>query len=42
MAVQPLKPRAMRSIFANLTGVELLVIDRATNRCDFADRIRWN
>jgi L-arabinose isomerase len=28
--------------FANLLGVELLVIDGSTNRRDFADRIRWN
>jgi L-arabinose isomerase len=28
--------------FANLLGVELLIIDGATNRRDFADRIRWN
>jgi L-arabinose isomerase len=28
--------------FANRTGVELLIIDRATYLCDFADRIRWN
>jgi L-arabinose isomerase len=28
--------------FANLLGVELLIIDSATNRRDFADRIRWN
>ncbi len=28
--------------FANLLGVELLIIDDATNRRDFADRIRWN
>jgi L-arabinose isomerase len=28
--------------FANLLGVELLIIDGSTNRRDFADRIRWN
>ncbi|MCK9896849.1 L-arabinose isomerase [Frankia sp. AgB32] len=28
--------------FATILGVELLVIDGATNRRDFADRIRWN
>jgi L-arabinose isomerase len=28
--------------FANLLGVELLIIDGATTRRDFADRIRWN
>ncbi|MFJ7214625.1 L-arabinose isomerase [Amycolatopsis sp. NPDC098790] len=28
--------------FANLLGVELLVIDRDTTPYDFADRIRWN
>ncbi len=28
--------------FANLLGVELLIIDGGTNRRDFADRIRWN
>ncbi len=28
--------------FANLLGVELLIIDGATDRRDFADRIRWN
>jgi len=28
--------------FANLLGVELLVIDAATTRRDFADRIHWN
>ena len=28
--------------FANLLGVELLIIDGATSRRDFADRIRWN
>jgi L-arabinose isomerase len=28
--------------FANLLGVELLIIDSSTNRRDFADRIRWN
>ena len=28
--------------FANLLGVELLVIDGVTNRRDFADRMRWN
>ena len=28
--------------FANLLGVELLIIDDSTNRRDFADRIRWN
>jgi L-arabinose isomerase len=28
--------------FANLLGVELLIIDGETNRRDFADRIRWN
>jgi L-arabinose isomerase len=28
--------------FANLLGVELLVIDGSTNWRDFADRIRWN
>jgi L-arabinose isomerase len=42
LAVQRLRPRSCRSIFANRTGVELLIIDRATYRCDFADRIRWN
>ena len=28
--------------FANLLGVELLIIDGSTNRRDFADQIRWN
>ena len=28
--------------FANLLGVELLIIDGETRRRDFADRIRWN
>ena len=28
--------------FANLLGVELLIIDGSTNRRDFADRIHWN
>jgi L-arabinose isomerase len=28
--------------FANLLGVELLIIDGSTNRRDLADRIRWN
>ena len=28
--------------FANLLGVELLIIDGDTTRRDFADRIRWN
>jgi L-arabinose isomerase len=28
--------------FANLLGVELLVIDQFTTRRDFADRVRWN
>jgi L-arabinose isomerase len=28
--------------FANLLGVELLIIDGSTDRRDFADRIRWN
>ncbi len=28
--------------FANVLGVELLVIDGTTNRREFADRIRWN
>jgi L-arabinose isomerase len=28
--------------FAELLGIELLVIDEETNRRDFADRIRWN
>ena len=28
--------------FANLLGVELLIIDGSTNRRDFADRLRWN
>ena len=28
--------------FANLLGVELLIIDGSTNRRDFADRIQWN
>jgi L-arabinose isomerase len=28
--------------FANLLGVELLIIDGSTKRRDFADRIRWN
>jgi len=28
--------------FATLLGVELLIIDGATTRRDFADRIRWN
>jgi L-arabinose isomerase len=28
--------------FANLLGVELLIIDSDTTRRDFADRIRWN
>jgi L-arabinose isomerase len=28
--------------FADLLGVELLIIDGSTNRRDFADRIRWN
>jgi L-arabinose isomerase len=28
--------------FANLLGVELLIIDDSTTRRDFADRIRWN
>ncbi|GAA3614888.1 L-arabinose isomerase [Microlunatus ginsengisoli] len=28
--------------FANLLGVELLIIDGGTNRREFADRIRWN
>jgi L-arabinose isomerase len=28
--------------FANLLGVELLIIDGSTNRRDFADRICWN
>jgi L-arabinose isomerase len=28
--------------FADLLGVELLIIDANTNRRDFADRIRWN
>jgi L-arabinose isomerase len=28
--------------FANLLGVELLIIDGSTNRRDFAERIRWN
>ena len=28
--------------FADLLGIELLIIDGATNRRDFADRIRWN
>ena len=28
--------------FANLLGIELLIIDSSTNRRDFADRIRWN
>jgi L-arabinose isomerase len=28
--------------FANLLGVELLIIDGSTNRRDFADRVRWN
>jgi L-arabinose isomerase C-terminal domain len=28
--------------FANLLGVELLIIDGSTNRHDFADRICWN
>ena len=28
--------------FAELLGVELLIIDGATNRRDFHDRIRWN
>ena len=30
------------SQFANLLGVELLVIDADTKRRDFDDRIRWN
>jgi L-arabinose isomerase len=42
LAVQRLRPRLCRAIFANLTGVELLIIDRAANQCDFAERIRWN
>ena len=28
--------------FANLLGVELLIIDGSTNRREFRDRIRWN
>ena len=28
--------------FANLMGVELLIIDESTNRRDFDDRLRWN
>lgn len=28
--------------FADLLGIELLVIDGSTNRGDFADQIRWN
>jgi L-arabinose isomerase len=28
--------------FANLLGVELLIIDGSTNRREFADRVRWN
>jgi L-arabinose isomerase len=28
--------------FANLLGVELLIIDGSTSRRDFAERIRWN
>ena len=28
--------------FANLLGVELLIIDGSTNRRDFAHRICWN
>jgi L-arabinose isomerase len=28
--------------FANLFGVELLIIDGSTTRREFADRIRWN
>lgn len=28
--------------FANLLGIELLIIDASTNLRDFADRLRWN
>lgn len=28
--------------FANLLGIELLIVDGSTTRRDFADRIRWN
>jgi hypothetical protein len=28
--------------FADLLGVELLIIDDSTSRRDFADRIRWS
>jgi hypothetical protein len=43
MAVQRLKPRAMPVDFRPTSLVSSwLIIDRATNRCDFADHIRWN